>query len=125
MEKIINISGKEVKLASTAGTLHRYRMQFKRDLTKDIILLENTFKDIKTNNADFTAIDLELFENIAWSLAKTADSSIKPIDEWLDQFETFDIYRVLPVIMEMLQANFQSLNNDEKKAVAPEVQQEN
>lgn len=125
MEKIINISGKEVKLASTAGTLHRYRMQFKRDLTKDILLLENTFKDIKTNNADFTAIDLELFENIAWSLAKTADSSIKPIDEWLDQFETFDIYRVLPVIMEMLQANFQSLNNDEKKAVAPEVQQEN
>ncbi len=125
MEKIINISGKEVKLASTAGTLHRYRMQFKRDLTKDILLLENTFKDIKTNNADFTALDLELFENIAWSLAKTADSSIKPIDEWLDQFETFDIYRVLPVIMEMLQANFQSLNNDEKKAVAPEVQQEN
>ncbi len=65
MEKIINISGKEVKLASTAGTLHRYRMQFKRDLTKDILSLEDTFKNIKEKDADFTSIDLELFENIA------------------------------------------------------------
>lgn len=125
MEKIINISGKEVKLASTAGTLHRYRMQFKRDLTKDILSLEDTFKNIKEKDADFTSIDLELFENIAWALAKTADSSIPPIDEWLDQFETFDIYKVLPVIMEMLSANFSSLSSDEKKAVAPVVQEEN
>ena len=50
MEKIINISGKEIKLASTAGTLHRYRMQFKRDLTMDILSLEDTFKKIKQNN---------------------------------------------------------------------------
>ena len=125
MEKIINISGKEIKLASTAGTLHRYRMQFKRDLTMDILALEDTFKKIKQNNADFTALDLELFEDIAWSLAKTADSSIPPIDEWLDQFETFDIYKVLPVIMEMLNTNFSSLSNSEKKVEAPEVQQEN
>ncbi len=125
MEKIINISGKKIKLASTAGTLHRYRMQFKRDLTKDILSLENTFKAIKQDNADFTALDLELFENIAWSLARTADSSIPPIEEWLDQFETFDIYRVLPVIMEMLSSNFQTVNNDEKKVVAPVAQQEN
>ena len=125
MEKIINISGREVKLASTAGTLHRYRMAFKRDLTKDILSLENTFKDIKDNDADFTSIDLELFENIAWALAKTADGSIPPIDEWLDQFETFDIYKVLPVIMEMLSANFAPISSDEKKAVAPVVQGEN
>lgn len=125
MEKIINISGKELKLACTAGTLHRYRMYFKSDLTKDILKLENTFKNINQNNADFTAIDLELFENIAWSMAKTADNSIEPIDKWLDNFDTFDIYKVLPVIMEMLSSNFQSLSNDEKKVTAPEVQQEN
>ena len=125
MERIINISGKEIKLASTAGTLHRYRMQFKRDLTKDILSLEDTFKKIKQNNADFASIDLEMFENIAWSFAKTADSSIPPIDSWLDQFETFDIYTILPVIFEMLNENFRSISNDEKKVTAPEVQQEN
>ena len=124
MEKIINISGKEIKLASTAGTLHRYRMYFKRDLTKDILSLENSLKGIKEKGSDFTAIDLEMFENIAWSLAKTADNSIPPIENWLDQFETFDIYRILPVIMEMLSENFRSINNDEKKAIAPEAQQE-
>ena len=124
MEKIIIISGKEVKLASTAGTLHRYRMQFKRDLTKDILKLESSFKSIKEDDADFSSLDLELFEDIAWALAKTADNSIPPIEQWLDQFETFDIYKVLPTIMEMLSANFTSINSDEKKATAP-VQQEN
>lgn len=125
MEKIINISGKEVKLASTAGTLHRYRMMFKRDLLKDVMSLEGAFKNIRENNADFSALDLEMFENISYTLALTADRNLPPMDQWLDQFETFDVYRVLPVILEMLYSNLHSINSDEKKVEAPVVQVEN
>ncbi len=126
MEKIINISGKEIKLASTAGTLHRYRMMFKRDLLKDVVSLENVFQSIKNDpTKGFAALDLEIFENVAYALAATADKNIQPMEHWLDQFDTFDIYKILPVIMEMLYSNFQSLTNNEKKVEAPAVQVEN
>ena len=37
MEKIINIDGKDVKFKSTAGTLCKYRMQFKSDMIDDLM----------------------------------------------------------------------------------------
>lgn len=66
MEKIIRIGNKDVRLASTAGTLYRYRMQFKSDLTKDIVKLKKTFEGIKKEpTKEFELLDLELFEHIA------------------------------------------------------------
>ena len=46
--------------------------------------------------------DLEIFENVAYIMAFHADPTIpKTIDEWLEQFEMFSIYEVLPEIMEL------------------------
>ena len=45
---------------------------------------------------------LEMFENIAYVMAKHGDPSQPDnIEEWLDQFEMFDIYEILPQILDM------------------------
>ena len=44
--------------------------------------------------------DLEIFENVAYVMALHADPNIpESIDEWLEQFEMFSIYEVLPEIL--------------------------
>ena len=44
----------------------------------------------------------EMFENIAYVMAKHADPSIPDTpEEWLDGFNTFSIYQVLPQIIEL------------------------
>lgn len=50
--------------------------------------------------------DLEIFENIAYIMAYHADKSIpNTIEDWLDDFEMFSIYEVLPEILELWGAN--------------------
>ncbi len=50
--------------------------------------------------------DLEIFENVAYIMAYHADHSIPgTIDDWLDEFEMFSIYQVLPEILELWGAN--------------------
>ena len=46
--------------------------------------------------------DLEIFENVAYIMAWHADPSIPgTIDEWLEDFEMFSIYEILPEILEL------------------------
>lgn len=50
--------------------------------------------------------DLEIFENVAYIMAFHADPTIpKTIDEWLEQFDMFSIYEVLPEILELWGTN--------------------
>ena len=50
--------------------------------------------------------DLEIFENVAYIMALHADPTIPgTIDEWLDQFEMFSIYQILPEILELWGSN--------------------
>ena len=53
---------------------------------------------------------LEMFENIAYIMAKHADPTTVPDspEEWLDEFSTFSIYQVLPEIIELWGLNIQS-----------------
>ena len=45
---------------------------------------------------------LQKFENIAYIMAKHADPGIPDTpEEWLDEFNTFSIYQVLPKIIEL------------------------
>lgn len=49
---------------------------------------------------------MEIFENVAYIMACHADPSVPDtIDEWLDQFEMFSIYEVLPEILELWGSN--------------------
>ena len=97
MEKTINISGKPVKFASTAGTLRRYRHKFHLDLMVDAQKL------VKASQIGEMDVDtLEVFEALAYTMAKQGDPTIPDDpDEWLDQFEMFSIYQVLPQILDL------------------------
>ena len=117
MEKIITIGGKDIKLKSTAGTMMRYRNNFNRDFIKDLIKLQQSLTNKLDNDVEFNALDLDMFEKIAWCMAKTADDNIPDIEHWLDEFDTFDIMQVLPQIMELLTANMAQIKDKKKLEV--------
>lgn len=114
MEKVLNIGGKEIKMKSTAGTMMRYRNNFNRDFIKDLVKLQTKLTDKLETGQEFEALDLDLFEKIAWCMAKTADNSIPDIEHWLDEFDTFDIMQVLPELMNLLVANMEQINSKKK-----------
>ena len=59
---------------------------------------------------------LEMFENIAYIMAKHADPTIPDSpEEWLDEFSTFSIYQVLPKIIELWGLNVQTDVESKKK----------
>lgn len=102
IEKVINISGKDVKFKSSATIPRLYRIKFKRDIFKDLTKLEKAYSKKAKDDDELQIDDLEIFENVAYIMAFHADPSIpKTIDEWLDQFEMFSIYQVLPEILEL------------------------
>ena len=107
LEKTVNISGKEVKFRSSASVPRLYRIKFKRDIFKDLSKLEKSYKDRGGEDGSALEIDdLEIFENVAYIMAFHADPTIPgTIDEWLEQFEMFSIYQVLPEILELWGTN--------------------
>lgn len=102
LKKEIEICGKMVPFRSSATIPRLYRAKFKRDIFKDLSKLEKSYKG-KTENGDELQIeDLEIFENVAYVMAYHADNTIPAsIDDWLDQFDMFSIYEVLPQILEL------------------------
>lgn len=74
----------------------------KRDIFKDLSKLEKSYTGIQKEGAEFQIEDLKIFENVAYIMAYHADNSIPAsIEEWLDQFDMFSIYEVLPQILEL------------------------
>ena len=114
LTKEIEISGKKVKFRSSATIPRLYRFKFKRDIFKDLSKLEKAYS--KVQDEDFEIEDLELFENVAYIMAYHADNSIpKTIEEWLDQFEMFSIYEVLPEILALWGENIMTEVESKKK----------
>ena len=100
LKREIEICGKTIPFRSSATVPRLYRAKFKRDIFKDLSKLEKSYKG-KTED-EFQIDDLELFENVAYIMAYHADNSIPAsIDDWLDQFDMFSIYEVLPQILEL------------------------
>ena len=107
--KKIEIDGKEVLFRASAAIPRLYRIKFRRDIYKDLAQLE---KAVDENVADGSMLDtfsLELFENIAYMMAKHADPNIPDTpEEWLEEFNTFSIYQVLPQIIELWGLNVET-----------------
>ena len=118
IERTIKISGKEVRFRSSATVPRLYRAKFKRDIFKDLSKLEKSFSKKTDEGTELQIDDLEIFENVAYIMAFHADPSIpKTIDEWLDQFEMFSIYEVLPEILELWGENLMT-DVEAKKGLA-------
>ena len=102
IKREIEICGKNVPFRSSATIPRLYRAKFKRDIFKDLYKLESSYKGKQTKGSEFQIEDLEIFENVAYIMAYHADNSIpSTIEEWLDQFDMFSIYEVLPQILEL------------------------
>lgn len=102
IERTIEISGKQVPFRSSATVPRLYRAKFKRDIFKDLTKLEKSYTKRTEEGDELQIEDLEIFENVAYIMVFHADPSIpKTIDEWLDQFDMFSIYQVLPQILEL------------------------
>ena len=102
MTKKIEIDGKQVPFRASAAIPRIYRMKFHRDIYRDLSALEKSIGsgDEETSNLDL--FSLEMFENIAFIMAKHADPAIPDTpEEWLDEFNTFSIYQVLPKLIEL------------------------
>ena len=102
MVKKIEIDGKEVAFRASAAIPRIYRMKFQRDIYKDLASLEKAIGDNSEEVSNLDMFSLEMFENIAYIMAKHADPAIPDTpEEWLDEFNTFSIYQVLPKIIEL------------------------
>ena len=107
LEKTVKIGDTDVKFRSSASEPRLYRIKFGRDIFKDLSKLEKSYKEKASEDGSSMEIeDLEIFENVAYIMAFHADPTIpKTIDEWLEQFEMFSIYEVLPEILELWGTN--------------------
>ncbi len=102
IKREIEVCGKMVPFRSSATIPRLYRAKFKRDIFKDLSKLEKSYKDNSMEGAAFQIEDLEIFENVAYIMAFHADNSIPgTIEEWLDQFEMFSIYEIMPQLLEL------------------------
>ena len=102
IRKDIEIDGQMDAFKASAAIPIIYRLKYQRYIYKDLALLEKSIGDGKEESSNLDMFSLEMFENIAFIMAKHADSSIPDTpEEWLDKFNTFSIYQVLPQLIEL------------------------
>ena len=135
MIREMDVNGIVCRFKSSAAVPRMYRIKFGRDLFQDLNMLRKQLeknkklKQMTEENgelvvdqdeddiSEFPPKMLEIFENVAFIMHKHGDKSQpEDIDEWLEQFETFDIYEVLPTILEMWSFENKGLSVPKKKS---------
>ena len=132
LRKKVEIDGREVEFKASAAVPRIYRMKFRRDLFVDLQKIAKSVKKKgKKEDKESSEIpieeymetvasmgneDLEMFENIAYVMAKHADPENVPPDimDWLEQFNTFSIYQILPAILELWNMNEETKSQAKK-----------
>ena len=119
LKTTIEIDGKPVVFKASAAIPRIYRIKFRRDIYKDLRLLEKSVGENEEDDSHLDLFSLELFENIAYIMAKHADPSIPDSpEEWLDEFSTFSIYQILPQLIELWGLNTE-VEIESKKKIRP------
>ena len=79
-------------------------------LYKDLRQLEKSGGENEEDNSNLDLFSLEMFEDLAWLMARHADPAKVPDspEEFLDQFNTFSIYQILPQLIELWGLNVQT-----------------
>ena len=83
MEKVIKIDGRDVGFKATALTPRLYRHRMGRDIIQDLnklkkaynkaLSLPDTATDEEKEDAQLSSLDLEIFENVAYIMARQYD----------------------------------------------------
>ena len=120
MTRIIEIDGKQVPFKASAAIPRIYRVKYGRDIFKDLMKLEKALSENTAEDSGLDLFSLETFEDIAYLMAKHADSSVPDTaEEWLDGFSVFSIYQVLPQIVELWGLNVETQSTTKKNDMQP------
>ena len=126
MERTVTVDGKEVRMRASALIPRLYRVRFGRDMIADMRQLQKAYQkaaklpenatEEERQDAQLSALDLTIFENVAYMMAKHADPAVaESPEEWLDGMDgVFSIYEVLPVILELWGATNQTTSIPKK-----------
>lgn len=119
IQKTITVDGIEVPFKASAAVPRLYRIKFRRDIYKDFASLKTDVDEGDENKSELDIESLEVFENIAYIMAKHADPENVPDnpDDWLEAFNTFSIYEVLPQLIELWGLNVET-QVESKKNIA-------
>lgn len=112
MDKTIKIDGRNVIFRKTGGTAMRYKRQFGRELNADLATIYSVLPGVKaTIETDkFAAmtmmlgVETEWMYDILFIMAQQADPSIMDEIEWLDSFDSFNVWTIFFELLPMLQA---------------------
>ena len=103
MEKIITIDGREVAFKATGATPLVYSQLFPGE--DFLVDMQKLMKDAGKGD-ELPPHMLEIFAKIAFVMARQADpEQPKDVYEFLDQFDMFSIYDIMPQIIELWNLN--------------------
>lgn len=104
----------ERKMVANALLPRLYRYHFNRDLISDMVTLRAAYSkklaameagasEEEKAAAQFSALDLTVFENVAWVMMKAAGEEVKETpDEWLENVAgVFSIYEIMPTVLKL------------------------
>lgn len=74
----MNFDGKEVTFKASAAVPRLYRIKFGRDIYKDLRQLEKSVGENDEDNSNLDLFSLEMFEDLAWLMARHADPAKVP-----------------------------------------------
>ena len=119
IKKNITVDGLEVPFKASAAVPRLYRLKFGRDIYKDLAILQKSVKNGDAENSELDIESLEMFENVAYIMAKHAVPENVPEnpDDWLEQFNTFSIYEILPKLIELWGLNVETQAKSKKNLV--------
>ena len=119
IQKNITIDSISVPFKASAAVPRLYRLKFRRDIYQDFAALQKSVGEKTEESSALDIESLEVFENIAYIMAKHADSNVPDNpDDFLEQFNTFSIYEILPQLIELWGLN--TATQVESKKTSPD-----
>lgn len=123
IERKVEVGGKAYTMRSSALIPRLYRAQFGRDMVADMRKLITAYRATQGMDGQeaeekrLSVMDLEIFENVAWVMLRHGGEAVGDSpEEWLDSLDgVFDIYEVLPVILELWNENNKTTSKPKKK----------
>ena len=118
--KSIEIDGRQVPFKASAAVPRIYRIKFGRDIFADIDRLVKATEGQAPESSKLDLETLNIFEDVAYIMARYADPAVPDTpEEWLDGFDMFSIYLILPQIIELWRLNTKTTIPSKKKADKP------
>ena len=110
IQKNITIDGIDVPFKASAAVPRLYRLKFRRDIYQDFAALQKSVGENTEKSSGLDIESLEVFENIAYIMAKHAAPENVPDnpDDFLEQFNTFSIYEILPQLIDLWGLNVET-----------------